>query len=324
MKKVFLVLLVLISLFSFTSCVDKVTDDESAMDAFLMASAKFIKKDGFAGNCNMGINMIIPENIPVSMVLDYDMEVTINPVISGKMDMNLSVNVYGMEVSIPMEAYCSLEDGEGMYVKEMNSWEYIPFSVGGNELFDNYKKFLENLRTKESLTKLESVFRNGSFAKYNGETQINDIPVYDIDIVFTKDFFPEFFNMLMTYDFIDNFEFTPEEMGESFLEELSMMGEIFEGITLKVYLRTKDCSLYGQKLDIGLFVENIKEGIKGLVDFSEKEIREIEETMQYLNINGYIEMFYSAKEPKKPIVVPEEVIETAKTVDISKENDLLL
>ena len=56
LEKFLLTLLILFSVFCFSSCVDKVVDDETALTAFLESYAKIMQKDGYVMEGNFDFN----------------------------------------------------------------------------------------------------------------------------------------------------------------------------------------------------------------------------------------------------------------------------
>ena len=111
MKKILSVLLIITSLFCLTSCKEKITDDASALEAYLDATAKQMKANGSAMEGSVELFMVV-EGAPVNVSGTFSGEGIVSPDFGTKVDLNLKVGTMGMAIPFPVEMYIVVEDGE--------------------------------------------------------------------------------------------------------------------------------------------------------------------------------------------------------------------
>ena len=161
------------------------------------------------------------------------------------------------------------------------------------------------MQLKEEL-EMNKMMRTGSFAKFNGVTKVKEEKVFDVDIYFNENFgsaFVEYYeNMLNKLAKDSNMEPVSFEQDE---EMLKILGSVTNGLSFKVYLREKDCSIFGISMDVGTFLNGIM-----------KNTNEILMNNSESNLEGYINIYYLKDEPKEAIVIPEEVKNQAISVDM--------
>ena len=211
MKKILSVLLIITSLFCLTSCKEKITDDASALEAYLDATAKQMKANGSAMEGSVELFMVV-EGAPVNVSGTFSGEGIVSPDFGTKVDLNLKVGTMGMAIPFPVE------DGEMlMYMNIFGTWgcEVIPVGY-------DYQESLKEMLSEEYIESYTTMIRNCISAKYNGVTKVNDVSVYDIDIVFNSNIGTELVKFL-----IDNG--MEEEFGELLSSaELAEVGKVFD------------------------------------------------------------------------------------------------
>ena len=310
LEKFLLTLLILFSVFCFSSCVDKVVDDETALTAFLESYAKIMQKDGYVMEGNFDFNFCIDE-IDIACDGTINAESTISPNIASKVEMDVGLNVMGLKMTTPMTYYAIFDKTANIYMYALGEWTGESIEIEGN-VFEKYLETVKELRTKESLLKLNNVMRKGCSAKFNGITTINDISVYDIDIICNENLLAEMMNLLKDYP-IYNIPLH-KEPGQNGMEiyfdsisdeEVKEMSQILKDFSFKVYLKEKNCSFYGIEFDfteiLDTFFANASSMLNEEVSASSLELPDIEGNMQ---------LFYLDKKPKTPITLPKEAIES--------------
>ena len=291
MKKILSVLLIITSLLCFTACKEKITDDASALQAYLDATVKQMKANSGAMEGTADISMVI-EGVPMNVSGTFFGEGVISPDFGTKVDLNLKVGSMGMAFPFPMEMYITVEDGEMlMYMNIFGTWgcEVIPVGY-------DYQESLKEMQSEEYIESTLAMLGNSISAKYNGVTKVNDVSVYDMDIVFNSNFATELIKYLMDSGI--------EDLGElPSMDELAEVGKVFEGISYKAYLNKKDCSLFGVSIVLDEIMEKFVDNLK--YTLGEDLSGDIPE------IKGSMEIYYLDKKVKGPITIPEEAKENA-------------
>lgn len=316
MKKLLPILFIFLALFSLVGCatlsVQKPTDDESAMDAVLFAMAETMKKDGsiMEGDFSFETEVLLEQLYPMNIYGNFSAESTISPTIATKMSMDLFASMAGMEEYLPVEFYFALNENKiEYYFMLMDLWLKMDMPELENLALVS-KELTELSRSEENLEEMNKMMRTGSFAKFNGVTKVKEEKVFDVDIYFNENFgsaFLEYYeNMLNELAKDSNMEPVSFEQDEEMLEMMKTLGSVTNGLSFKVYLREKDCSLFGISMDVGTFLNGImKTANEILMNNSES-----------INFEGYMNIYYLKGEPKEAIVIPEEVKNQAFSVDM--------
>lgn len=316
MKKLLPILFIFLAIFCFVGCatlsVQKPTDDESAMDAVLFAMAETMKKDGsiMEGDFSFETEVLLEQLYPMNIYGNFSAESTISPTIATKMSMDLFASMAGMEEYLPVEFYFALNENKiEYYFMLMDLWLKMDMPELENLALVS-KELTELSRSEENLEEMNKMMRTGSFAKFNGVTKVKEEKVFDVDIYFNENFgsaFLEYYeNMLNELAKDSNMEPVSFEQDEEMLEMMKTLGSVTNGLSFKVYLREKDCSLFGISMDVGTFLNGImKTANEILMNNSES-----------INFEGYMNIYYLKGEPKEAIVIPEEVKNQAFSVDM--------
>ena len=314
MKKILPVLFIFLAIFCFVGCatlsVQKPTDDESAMDAVLFAMADTMKKDGsiIEGDFSFETEVLLEQLYPMNIYGNFSAGSTISPTIATKMSMDLFASMAGMEEYLPAEIYLALnEDKIEYYIMVMDLWLNMDMpELEGMSLLT--KDFVEFSRSEENLEEMNKMMRTGSFAKFNGVTKVKEEKVFDVDIYLNENFgsavLEYYENIFKNLSKDLNMEDVSFEQDKEILETMKTLGSITNGLSFKVYLREKDCSLFGISMDVGTFLNGIM-----------KNTNEILMNNSESNLEGYINIYYLKDEQKKPIVIPEEVKNQAISAD---------
>lgn len=295
MKKILSVLLIITSLFCLTSCKEKITDDASALEAYLDATAKQMKANGSAMEGSVELFMVV-EGAPVNVSGTFSGEGIVSPDFGTKVDLNLKVGTMGMAIPFPVEMYIVVEDGEMlMYMNIFGTWgcEVIPVGY-------DYQESLKEMLSEEYIDSYTTMIRNCISAKYNGVTKVNDVSVYDIDIVFNSNLGTELVKFLIDSGMEEEFGELPSSA------ELAEIGKVFEGISYKAYLNKKDCSLFGVSIVLDEMMEKFVDNLK--YTLGEDLGGEIPE------IKGSMDIYYLDKKVKG-ITIPEEAEENAVSIE---------
>ena len=312
MKKILPVLFIFLAIFCFVGCatlsVQKPTDDESAMDAVLFAMADTIKKDGsiIEGDFSFETEVLLEQLYPMNIYGNFSAESTISPTIATKMSMDLFASMAGMEEYLPVEFYFALNENKiEYYFMLMDLWLKMDMPEFENLALVS-KELTELSRSEENLEEMNKMMRTGSFAKFNGVTKVKEEKVFDVDIYFNENFgsaFVEYYeNMLNKLAKDSNMEPVSFEQDE---EMLKTLGSVTNGLSFKVYLREKDCSLFGISMDVGTFLNGIMKNTNEILMNNSESI----------NFEGYMNIYYLKGEPKEAIVIPEEVKNQAISAD---------
>ena len=313
MKKLLPILFIFLAIFCFVGCatlsVQKPTDDESAMDAVLFAMAETMKKDGsiMEGDFSFETEVLLEQLYPMNIYGNFSAESTISPTIATKMSMDLFASMAGMEEYLPVEFYFALNENKiEYYFMLMDLWLKMDMPEFENLALVS-KELTELSRSEENLEEMNKMMRTGSFAKFNGVTKVKEEKVFDVDIYFNENFgsaFVEYYeNMLNKLAKDSNMEPVSFEQDE---EMLKILGSVTNGLSFKVYLREKDCSLFGISMDVGTFLNGIMKNTNEILMNNSESI----------NLEGYMNIYYLKGEPKKAIVIPEEVKNQAISVDM--------
>lgn len=313
MKKLLPILFIFLAIFCFVGCatlsVQKPTDDESAMDAVLFAMADVMKKDGsiMEGDFSFETEVLLEQLYPMNIYGNFSAESTISPTIATKMSMDLFASMAGMEEYLPVEFYFALNENKiEYYFMLMDLWLKMDMPELENLALVS-KELTELSRSEENLEEMNKMMRTGSFAKFNGVTKVKDSKVFDVDIYFNENFgsaFVEYYeNMLNKLAKDSNMEPVSFEQDE---EMLKTLGSVINGLSFKVYLREKDCSLFGISMDVGTFLNGIMKNANEIL---------IDNSLS-LGFEGYMNIYYLKGEPKEAIVIPEEVKNQAISVDM--------
>lgn len=311
MKKILPVLFIFLAIFCFVGCatlsVQKPTDDESAMDAVLFAMADTIKKDGsiIEGDFSFETEVLLEQLYPMNIYGNFSAESTISPTIATKMSMDLFASMAGMEEYLPVEFYFALNENKIEYYFMLDLWLKMDMPELENLALVS-KELTELSRSEENLEEMNKMMRTGSFAKFNGVTKVKEEKVFDVDIYFNENFgsaFVEYYeNMLNKLAKDSNMEPVSFEQDE---EMLKTLGSVTNGLSFKVYLREKDCSLFGISMDVGTFLNGIMKNTNEILMNNSESI----------NFEGYMNIYYLKGEPKEAIVIPEEVKNQAISAD---------
>lgn len=313
MKKLLPILFIFLAIFCFVGCatlsVQKPTDDESAMDAVLFAMAETMKKDGsiMEGDFSFETEVLLEQLYPMNIYGNFSAESTISPTIATKMSMDLFASMAGMEEYLPVEFYFALNENKiEYYFMLMDLWLKMDMPEFENLALVS-KELTELSRSEENLEEMNKMMRTGSFAKFNGVTKVKEEKVFDVDIYFNENFgsaFVEYYeNMLNKLAKDSNMEPVSFEQDE---EMLKILGSVTNGLSFKVYLREKDCSIFGISMDVGTFLNGIMKNTNEILMNNSESI----------NLEGYMNIYYLKGEPKKAIVIPEEVKNQAISVDM--------
>ena len=311
MKKILPVLFIFLAIFCFVGCatlsVQKPTDDESAMDAVLFAMAETMKKDGsiMEGDFSFETEVLLEQLYPMNIYGNFSAESTISPTIATKMSMDLFASMAGMEEYLPVEFYFALNENKIEYYFMLDLWLKMDMPELENLALVS-KELTELSRSEENLEEMNKMMRTGSFAKFNGVTKVKEEKVFDVDIYFNENFgsaFVEYYeNMLNKLAKDSNMEPVSFEQDE---EMLKTLGSVTNGLSFKVYLREKDCSLFGISMDVGTFLNGIMKNTNEILMNNSESI----------NFEGYMNIYYLKGEPKEAIVIPEEVKNQAISAD---------
>ena len=311
MKKLLPILFIFLALFSLVGCatlsVQKPTDDESAMDAVLFAMAETMKKDGsiMEGDFSFETEVLLEQLYPMNIYGNFSAESTISPTIATKMSMDLFASMAGMEEYLPVEFYFALNENKIEYYFMLDLWLKMDMPELENLALVS-KELTELSRSEENLEEMNKMMRTGSFAKFNGVTKVKEEKVFDVDIYFNENFgsaFVEYYeNMLNKLAKDSNMEPVSFEQDE---EMLKTLGSVTNGLSFKVYLREKDCSLFGISMDVGTFLNGIMKNTNEILMNNSESI----------NFEGYMNIYYLKGEPKEAIVIPEEVKNQAISAD---------
>lgn len=311
MKKILPVLFIFLAIFCFVGCatlsVQKPTDDESAMDAVLFAMADTMKKDGsiIEGDFSFETEVLLEQLYPMNIYGNFSAESTISPTIATKMSMDLFASMAGMEEYLPVEFYFALNENKIEYYFMLDLWLKMDIPELENLALVS-KELTELSRSEENLEEMNKMMRTGSFAKFNGVTKVKEEKVFDVDIYFNENFgsaFVEYYeNMLNKLAKDSNMEPVSFEQDE---EMLKTLGSVTNGLSFKVYLREKDCSLFGISMDVGTFLNGIMKNTNEILMNNSESI----------NFEGYMNIYYLKGEPKEAIVIPEEVKNQAISAD---------
>lgn len=313
MKKLLPILFIFLAIFCFVGCatlsVQKPTDDESAMDAVLFAMAETMKKDGsiMEGDFSFETEVLLEQLYPMNIYGNFSAESTISPTIATKMSMDLFASMAGMEEYLPVEFYFTLNENKiEYYFMLMDLWLKMDMPEFENLALVS-KELTELSRSEENLEAMNKMMRTGSFAKFNGVTKVKDSKVFDVDIYFNENFvsaFLEYYeNILNKLAKDSNMEPVSFEQDE---EMLKTLGSVTNGLSFKVYLREKDCSLFGISMDVGTFLNGIMKNTNEILMNNSESI----------NLEGYMNIYYLKGEPKEAIVIPEELKNQAISVDM--------
>lgn len=312
-KFIFTSFLILFSIFCFFSCVDKVVDDETALTAFLESYAKIMQKDGYVMEGNFDFNFCIDE-IDIACDGTINAESTISPNIASKVEMDVGLNVMGFKMTTPITYYAIFDKTANIYMCALGEWTGESIEIEGN-VFEKYLETVKELRTKESLLKLNNVMRKGCSAKFNGITTINDISVYDIDIICNENLLSEMINFLKDYPIYEiplHKEPGPTGVGATIYldsvsdEEIKEISQILKDFSFKVYLKEKNCSFYGMEIDFKSFLDTFFANASSMLN---EEVTS--SSLGLPDIDGSMQLFYLDKKPKTPITLPKEAIESA-------------
>lgn len=311
MKKLLPILFIFLAIFCFVGCatlsVQKPTDDESAMDAVLFAMADTMKKDGsiIEGDFSFETEVLLEQLYPMNIYGNFSAESTISPTIATKMSMDLFASMAGMEEYLPVEFYFALNENKIEYYFMLDLWLKMDMPELENLALVS-KELTELSRSEENLEEMNKMMRTGSFAKFNGVTKVKEEKVFDVDIYFNENFgsaFVEYYeNMLNKLAKDSNME--PVSFGQD-EEMLKTLGSVTNGLSFKVYLREKDCSLFGISMDVGTFLNGIMKNTNEILMNNSESI----------NFEGYMNIYYLKGEPKEAIVIPEEVKNQAISAD---------
>ena len=311
MKKLLPILFIFLAIFCFVGCatlsVQKPTDDESAMDAVLFAMADTMKKDGsiIEGDFSFETEVLLEQLYPMNIYGNFSAESTISPTIATKMSMDLFASMAGMEEYLPVEFYFALNENKIEYYFMLDLWLKMDMPELENLALVS-KELTELSRSEENLEEMNKMMRTGSFAKFNGVTKVKEEKVFDVDIYFNENFgsaFVEYYeNMLNKLAKDSNMEPVSFEQDE---EMLKTLGSVTNGLSFKVYLREKDCSLFGISMDVGTFLNGIMKNTNEILMNNSESI----------NFEGYMNIYYLKGEPKEAIVIPEEVKNQAISAD---------
>ena len=314
MKKLLPILFIFLALFSLVGCatlsVQKPTDDESAMDAVLFAMAETMKKDGsiMEGDFSFETEVLLEQLYPMNIYGNFSAESTISPTIATKMSMDLFASMAGMEEYLPVEFYFALNENKIEYYFMLDLWLKMDMPELENLALVS-KELTELSRSEENLEEMNKMMRTGSFAKFNGVTKVKEEKVFDVDIYFNENFgsaFLEYYeNMLNKLAKDSNMEPVSFEQDEEMLEMMKTLGSVTNGLSFKVYLREKDCSLFGISMDVGTFLNGIMKNTNEILMNNSESI----------NFEGYMNIYYLKGEPKEAIVIPEEVKNQAISAD---------
>lgn len=313
MKKLLPILFIFLAIFCFVGCatlsVQKPTDDESAMDAVLFAMAETMKKDGsiMEGDFSFETEVLLEQLYPMNIYGNFSAESTISPTIATKMSMDLFASMAGMEEYLPVEFYFTLNENKiEYYFMLMDLWLKMDMPEFENLALVS-KELTELSRSEENLEAMNKMMRTGSFAKFNGVTKVKDSKVFDVDIYFNENFvsaFLEYYeNILNKLAKDSNMEPVSFEQDE---EMLKTLGSVTNGLSFKVYLREKDCSIFGISMDVGTFLNGIMKNTNEILMNNSESI----------NLEGYMNIYYLKGEPKEAIVIPEELKNQAISVDM--------
>ena len=292
MKKILSVLLIIASLFCLTACKEKITDDASALNAYLYATAKQMKSNSSVMDGSVEFSMVV-EDMLTNVSGTFSSESVLSPDFGTKVNLDLDLGTMGMSIPFPIEMYMVEKDGEMlMYMNILGMWGYEAVPVE----YD-YQEILKEMQSEKYIESCTTMIKNCVSAKYNGITKVNDVSVYDIDIILNSNLGTELAKFLVDSGMV-------EDLGElSSSEELAEVGKVFEGISYKAYLNKKDNSLFGVSIVLDEIIQKIVDNIK--YELGEDLSGEMPE------IKGSMAIYYLDEKVEGSITIPEEAEETA-------------
>ena len=301
MKKILSLFLLSLIVLALISCGKKeISTDAQAQEALIVAYEKVNAKNGGFMDATFDLSATI-EGMP--MVFDGTMAIgyTIKPDFSAEMDMSINTEMMGMDMSFPFKAYYEVAGEELMaYFNVMNTWmkTSAPYSQIDITAMNEFGTMMVKNLSKVSL---------------KGKTEIQDTPVYELEITLVDNAFSQM--MEASSSTMSEAERQKMEQmlaaSEFSVEELDIM---FAGLTFPTYLRQSDLSLYGITVDLGQCLNQLVDNVAQL---EESELTP--EVLSNLDVSGSMLLVYREGEPAGVYVVPQEARDTAVDMNATEE-----
>ena len=184
MKKIVSFFLMSLVVLVLISCGKKeITTNEQARKAFIAAYEKLNAKSGRFMDATFDFAATI-DGMP--MVFDGTMTIgyTVKPEFSAELDIVANAEVAGMNMSFPLKGYYEIDENElAFYINVLNTWTKttMPYSQIDFEVMAAYNSVL--------LETIDEVI-------LKGKTEINETPVYGLDVKFGDNTFSKMLKLL--------------------------------------------------------------------------------------------------------------------------------
>lgn len=301
MKKSLSLFFVSLIVLALMSCGKKeITTDVQAQEALVAAYEQVNAKNGGFMDATFDLAATI-EGMP--MVFDGRLALgyTVKPDFSAEMDMTINTEMMGMDMSFPFKGYYEVAGEEVVaYFNAMNTWmkTSAPYSQVDIAAMNEFSSMMIKTLSEVSL---------------KGKTEIQDTPVYELEITLVDNAFSQLMEVAST-SISESDRQQMEQMlatSEFSLEELDTL---FADLTFPIYLRQSDLSLYGVTVDLGQCLNQL---IHNVSQMEESELSP--EVLSNLGVSGSMLLVYREGEPAGVYTVPQEARDEAIDMNATEE-----